>query len=64
MSKALILDACCVEYIETICDLAESEIEKEVINEHLILNRRFSPGYEIYQSRHKRNFSSYRCENV
>lgn len=45
MSKALILDACCVEYIEKICDLAECEIEKEVINEHLVLNRRFSPGY-------------------
>lgn len=45
MSKALILDACCVEYIEKICDLAECAIEQEVADEQLILNRRFSPGY-------------------
>lgn len=45
MSKALILDVCCVEYIEKICDLAECAIEQEVADEQLILNRRFSPGY-------------------
>lgn len=45
MSKALILDACCVEYIEKICDLAECAIEQEVAAEKLVLNRRFSPGY-------------------
>lgn len=45
MSRAMILDACCVEYIEKICDLAECVIEQEVAAEHLILNRRFSPGY-------------------
>lgn len=45
MSKALILDACCVEYIEKICELAECVIEQEVAEEQLVLNRRFSPGY-------------------
>lgn len=45
MSKGLILDACCTEYIEKICDLAECEIEQEVLTQGLILNRRFSPGY-------------------
>lgn len=45
MSKALILDSCCTEYIEKICDLAECEIEKEVSSQDLVLNRRFSPGY-------------------
>lgn len=45
MSKSLILDACCTEYIEKICDLAECEIEEAVAKEGLILNRRFSPGY-------------------
>lgn len=45
MSKSLILDSCCTEYIEKICDLAECEIEESVTEEGLILNRRFSPGY-------------------
>lgn len=45
MSKGLILDSCCTEYIEKICDLAECEIEQEVEGQGLILNRRFSPGY-------------------
>lgn len=45
MSKSLILDSCCTEYIEKICDLAECEIEEAVRSEGLTLNRRFSPGY-------------------
>ncbi|MFD2385920.1 hypothetical protein [Enterococcus rivorum] len=45
MSKSLILDACCTEYIEKICDLAECEIEESIAEERLVLNRRFSPGY-------------------
>lgn len=45
MSKSLILDSCCTEYIEKICDLAECEIEESVAEERLVLNRRFSPGY-------------------
>lgn len=45
MSKSLILDSCCTEYIEKICDLAECEIEEIATKEGLFLNRRFSPGY-------------------
>ncbi|MDR0921023.1 MAG: methionine synthase [Lactobacillales bacterium] len=44
MTKAFILDACCVEYIEKICDLAECDID-EMVGEDWTLNRRFSPGY-------------------
>lgn len=45
MSKSVILDACCTEYIEKICDLAECQIEKEAEKEGFTMNRRFSPGY-------------------
>lgn len=45
MSKALILDACCTDYVEKVCDLAECEIEQQAVEENLFLNRRFSPGY-------------------
>lgn len=45
LSKGLILDACCTEYIEKVCDLAECEIEQEAVRQNLTLNRRFSPGY-------------------
>lgn len=45
MSKSLILDSCCTEYIEKICDGIECEIEAAVAQEDLVLNRRFSPGY-------------------
>lgn len=45
LTKALILDACCTEYIETICDLAECDLEAHVREQGLTLNRRFSPGY-------------------
>jgi hypothetical protein len=43
MTKAFILDAACVDYIEKICDLAEVEIAAKFPN--YTLNRRFSPGY-------------------
>ncbi|MHC5228680.1 methionine synthase [Enterococcus sp. LJL99] len=45
MSKSVILDACCTEYVEKICDLAECQIEQEAEKENLTMNRRFSPGY-------------------
>ncbi|MGM0213573.1 methionine synthase [Enterococcus sp. AZ109] len=45
MSKSLILDSCCTEYIEKICDQVECEIEDTISAENLTLNRRFSPGY-------------------
>lgn len=45
LTKSIVLDSCCVEYIEEICDLAECDIEQAVADEGLILNRRFSPGY-------------------
>ena len=45
LTKSLVLDSCCVEYIEEICDLAEYDIEQAVAAEGLTLNRRFSPGY-------------------
>lgn len=45
MSKSLILDACCTEYIEKICNGVECEIDTAVTQEGFILNRRFSPGY-------------------
>ncbi|MDH6365714.1 hypothetical protein M2139_002743 [Enterococcus sp. PF1-24] len=43
LSKSLILDACCTEYIEKICDFAECEIANEM--PEAFMNRRFSPGY-------------------
>lgn len=45
MSKSLILDSCCTEYIEKICDGIECEIEAAVVQEEFVMNRRFSPGY-------------------
>ena len=45
MSKSVILDACCTEYVEKICDLAECQIEQETEKEGFTMNRRFSPGY-------------------
>lgn len=45
LSKGLILDSCCTEYVEKICDLAECEIEQVISREGLTMNRRFSPGY-------------------
>ncbi|SJZ68876.1 hypothetical protein SAMN02745116_01162 [Pilibacter termitis] len=44
MTKAFVFDACCVEMIEQVCDLAEVEIDDDV-GENWTLNRRFSPGY-------------------
>ena len=43
MTKAFVLDAACVDYIEKICDLAEVDIDTQFTDS--ILNRRFSPGY-------------------
>ncbi|CAM3098141.1 methionine synthase [Lactococcus laudensis] len=43
MTKAFVLDAACVDYIEKICDLAEVDIDSQFTDS--ILNRRFSPGY-------------------
>ncbi|MDR0199120.1 MAG: methionine synthase [Streptococcaceae bacterium] len=43
LTKARILDACCVEYIERLLDLAEVEIDHEMAE--YTLNSRFSPGY-------------------
>lgn len=43
MTKAFILDAACVDYIEKICDLAEVDIAMHF--PEYTLNRRFSPGY-------------------
>ncbi|GAX47226.1 methionine synthase [Pseudolactococcus reticulitermitis] len=43
MTKALVLDAACVDYIEKICDLAEVDIDAQFKDK--VLNRRFSPGY-------------------
>jgi hypothetical protein len=43
MTKAFILDATCVDYIEKICDLAEVDIADKF--PEYTLNRRFSPGY-------------------
>lgn len=45
LTRSLILDACCVELIEKICDLAECDIIDQVAEAGLTLNRRFSPGY-------------------
>ncbi|MFV0558701.1 MAG: methionine synthase [Enterococcus sp.] len=45
LTKAMILDSCCVEYIEKIADLAECDIEQAPEATGLTLNRRFSPGY-------------------
>ncbi|MFC4651506.1 vitamin B12 dependent-methionine synthase activation domain-containing protein [Lactococcus nasutitermitis] len=43
LTKARILDSCCVEYIEKVLDLAEVEIAATFPD--YTLNRRFSPGY-------------------
>lgn len=43
MTKAFVLDAACVDYIEKICDLAEVDIDSQFTDS--VLNRRFSPGY-------------------
>ena len=43
LTKAFVLDAACVTYIEKICDLAEVDIDTQFSDR--VLNRRFSPGY-------------------
>ncbi|GFH40279.1 methionine synthase [Pseudolactococcus insecticola] len=43
MTKAFVLDSCCVDYIEKVCDLAEVDIADRFSD--YTLNRRFSPGY-------------------
>lgn len=43
LTKALVLDATCVAFIETLCDLAEVDMAHEF--SEFTLNRRFSPGY-------------------
>ena len=43
MTKAFVLDAACVDYIEKICDLAEVDMATQFTDR--VLNRRFSPGY-------------------
>lgn len=45
LTRSLVLDASCTEFIEKLCDLAECDIEASVRDEGLTLNRRFSPGY-------------------
>jgi hypothetical protein len=45
ITRSMVLDSCCVEYIEEICDMAECDIEEHVKDQKLTLNRRFSPGY-------------------
>jgi hypothetical protein len=44
MARAQIMDAVCVEYIETICDLAQVVLAAE-LPMGVTQNRRFSPGY-------------------
>lgn len=45
LTRSLILDSCCTEYIEKLTDLAECDIEAAVKEQGWTLNRRFSPGY-------------------
>lgn len=51
LTRGLVLDCACTEYIEKICDLAECEIAATVAKEKVgaasarTLNQRFSPGY-------------------
>lgn len=43
LTKGFIIDACAVEYIEKVLDLAEVDVNNQYSN--YFLNRRFSPGY-------------------
>lgn len=43
LTKGLILDSCAVEYVETVIELAEVDIKKQM--PEYTLNRRYSPGY-------------------
>lgn len=45
MLKAVVLDACAADFIEKVCDLAESEIKEVAAEEGYKTNFRFSPGY-------------------
>ncbi|OFI06054.1 vitamin B12 dependent methionine synthase, activation domain [Clostridium acetireducens DSM 10703] len=45
LTKALVLDACATAYIESFCDFAEKEIEKEANKLNLNITYRYSPGY-------------------
>lgn len=45
MTKAVILDACATTSIEEYCDFIENEIKKEVVEDELNINWRYSPGY-------------------
>lgn len=45
MTKAVILDSCATTAIEEYCDFIENEIKKEVVEDELNINWRYSPGY-------------------
>jgi hypothetical protein len=44
ITKSLIMDAVCTDYIEKVCDLAEVDL-KNKLGDFWYINRRFSPGY-------------------
>lgn len=45
MSEAVVLDACAVEFIEKVCDIATLDIENSLKTEKKSITLRFSPGY-------------------
>ncbi|MDR3191052.1 MAG: methionine synthase [Lactobacillaceae bacterium] len=45
MTRAYLFDACCVDLIEKVCDLAQVVLAEEIADQGLVQNRRYSPGY-------------------
>lgn len=45
LTRGLVLDAACTEYIEKVCDLAQTDIAQNAEKLGFAINQRFSPGY-------------------
>lgn len=45
LTKGVIVDACATTAIEQVCDLIQSDIEKNLLNKGKYITTRYSPGY-------------------
>lgn len=45
LTKSIIIDACATTAIEQICDLIQSQLEKDLFSKNNYITNRYSPGY-------------------
>ena len=45
LTRALVLDAACTEYIEKVCDMAQTDMAQSADELGFAINQRYSPGY-------------------